>query len=144
MTTIVRTGGPGSGQPINVEGGEIHPVGLPTPIANVSVSLLEAREAAASVHVTTRETQSAIAPLTTLLGLALTAGSPAWRGDPIPKMRALQKKLLERGMQVEGEERDHALAAISVVEKNIQLRLRLHQLHMSDLQLTGSGEGGKS
>jgi hypothetical protein len=118
-------------------------VGVPPLLQNVSVSLLAPTDAAASFNLHIRHTASAILPLTQMLGVALTAGSPAWTGDPVPKMRALQKKLLEQGMQCTGAARGVALAAISVVEKNIQLRLRLHQLHMSDLQLISEREPRK-
>jgi hypothetical protein len=144
MSAINRTG-PAIGSPqIGSDGGEIHPVGVPALVANVSVSLLEPNEAAASFNLTTRRAARGVEPLTNLLGIGLTAGSPAWSGDPVPKMRALQKKLLEQGMQLAGEQRTTSLTAIAVVEKNIQLRLRLHQLHMSDLQLVGEREGKKS
>jgi hypothetical protein len=83
---------------------------------------------------------SAIEPLNVMLGAALTAGNPAWCGYPVPRMRALQKKLLEHGMQSTGAERDTALAGITVVEKNIRLRLRLEQLVMQEDQGQNNGE----
>ena len=144
MNAIVRTGLPNGGLPLTPDGGEIHPVGIPRLVENVSVSLLEPNEAAASFNPALRRIKSGIEPLTQLLGVALTAGNPAWTGDPVPKMRALQKKLLEQGMALADDKRGVLLSAISVVEGNIQLRLRLYQHHMSELQLTNDREGKKS
>ena len=144
MNPVVRTGLPNGGLPLSPDGGEIHPVGVPQLVPNVSVSLLEPPEAAASFNPTLRRIKSGIEPLTQFLGVALTAGNPAWTGDPVPKMRALQKKLLEQGMALSGDQRSVLLSAIAVVEGNIQLRLRLYQHHMAELQLASEREGKKS
>ena len=144
MSTINRTGSLGGSAPLMPDGGEIHPVGVPVLIPNVSVSALEPTEAAASFNPSTRRIKSGIEPLTQFLGVALTAGNPAWTGDPVPKMRALQKKLLEQGMALSGESRGVLLSAISVVEGNIQLRRRLYQHHMAEQQLITEREGKKS
>ena len=144
MSAIGRTGQPNGGFPLSTDGGEIHPVGVPPLVANISVSGLEPIEAAASFNPTLRRIKSGIEPLTQFLGVALTAGNPAWTGDPVPKMRALQKKLLEQGMALSGEKRGVMLSAIAVVEGNIQLRLRLYQHHMAELQLVSDREGKKS
>ena len=144
MSAVNRTGPLNGGLPLMPDGGEIHPVGVPVLVANVSVSALEPTEAAASFNPATRRVKSGIEPLTQFLGVALTSGNPAWTGDPVPKMRALQKKLLEQGMALSGERRGVMLSAISVVEGNIQLRLRLYQHHMAELQIVNDREGKKS
>ena len=143
MSAVNRTGPANGGLPQTLDGGEIHPIGVPVILANVSVSALAPTEAAASFNPTSRRIKSGIEPLTQFLGIALTSGNPAWTGDPVPKMRALQKKLLEQGMALSGEPRGVMLSAISVVEENIQLRLRLYQHHMAELQLANDREGKK-
>ena len=138
--SVSRTGASSNISPIALDIGEIF---TPTPdlsSSNISPSQLKDYERDASINPVGRRAGRGIETLTALLGLPLTAGSVAWSGDPVPKMRSLQKKFLEFGMASEGDDRKRALAAISVVEKNIQWRLRLHQLHMSDLQLSSDRE----
>ncbi len=142
--SISRTAAPGNISPIALEIGEIFTHAPDTSSSNISASQLKEYEREASINPVGRRAGRGIETLTSLLGLSLTAGSVAWSGDPVPKMRALQKKFLEFGMTCEGEDRQRALAAISVVEKNIQWRLRLHQLHMSDLQLASDREESTS
>ncbi|MFT5532188.1 MAG: hypothetical protein ACI8WM_000688 [Burkholderiaceae bacterium] len=142
--SVSRSGASTNISPIVLDGGEIYtssPVHSPP---NLSSSQLKEYERDASINLVGRNVGRSIDTLTSFLGLSLTAGSVAWSGDPVPKMRALQKKFLEFGMTCEGEDRQRALAAISVVEKNIQWRLRLHQLHMSELQQTSDQGGPKS
>lgn len=141
---IKSTPGIGPTLPGTSDGGEIHPVGVPSVQRGVSISSLDAIDAIASFAVGKRLNPNGIDPLTSLLGIALTAGSPAWTGDPVPKMRALQKCLLEFGLQCSEPLRVAQLAGISVIERNIQLRLRLQQLHMTTLQQNAEPENTKS
>ncbi|MEB0136389.1 hypothetical protein QN362_13685 [Actimicrobium sp. CCC2.4] len=138
--SISRTSGSGGASQPALDSGEIFTPGPPLSLPNLSASQLIEVERKVSINLAGRWAGRGVEVLTTLLGLPLTAGSVAWSGDPVPKMRALQKKFLEHGMACEGAQRERALAAISVVEKNIHLRLRLHQLHMSDLQLASDRE----
>lgn len=142
--SISRAGAAGSASQPALDSGEIFTASTPLSLPNLSASQLKEYEREVSINLAGRWVGRGVETLTTSLGLPLTAGSVAWSGDPVPKMRALQKKFLEYGMTCDGEERERALAAISVVEKNVQLRLRLHQLHMSDLQLANNHEGQKS
>lgn len=141
--SVSRAGAPGSISPIALEVGEIVTQSPILAAPNISASQLKEYERDASLHPVGRRDKRGIETLTSLLGLSLTAGSAAWSGDPIPKMRSLQKGLLAFGMTRDGADRKKALEAISVVEKNIQWRLRLHQLHMSDLQLASDREEKK-
>ena len=142
--SISRVGAPGSTPQIALETGEIVTLDVEISQSNVSLSQLKEYERDASINLVGRHDSRGIDVLTSLLGVSLTAGSVAWSGDPVPKMRALQKKFLEHGLKQEGEPRRRALAAITVVEKSIKGRLRLHQLHMSDLQLASVREESKS
>jgi hypothetical protein len=142
--SVSRTGAAGKISPVALDIGEIYTPSAELSSSNISASQLKDYERDASMNPVGRRVGRGVEMLTALLGLPLTAGSIAWSGDPVPKMRSLQKKFLEFGMASEGEDRKRALAAISVVEKNIQWRLRLHQLHMSDLQLTSDREESTS
>jgi hypothetical protein len=76
-----------------------------------------------------------LAPLTSYLGSACTSGNPAWLANPVPGMRALQKKLVEHSLMSENEDRMEYMDAISVVETAIQLRLRFNQMRMNEVEL---------
>jgi hypothetical protein len=79
--------------------------------------------------------QSAMEPITQHLGNALTIANPVWTGNPVPDMRALQKKLIEYSLAVSPEERGPCLQAITVVEGAVRMRLRLQQMRMDDLSM---------
>lgn len=72
------------------------------------------------------------AALNTVLGLRLTVDNPVWAGDPIPGLRALQKKLVACSLTLDDEERSECMASISLVERAVQLRLRWLQMQRSD------------
>lgn len=77
---------------------------------------------------------SAVAPLTTILGKRLTSDNPVWSGDPIPNMRLLQKSLVVRSLELDADKRSDLLAAIELVEKSVQLRLRWQQMRRSEFE----------
>lgn len=79
-------------------------------------------------------TPGPIEPLTRFLGPLLTVASPAWGIDPIPGMRALQKKLVEHSLTLDEDDRSECLAAITIVEGAVQLRLRYQQMRMNELE----------
>jgi len=87
--------------------------------------------------------QGAMIPLTRYLGTVLTVANPAWTGDPVPRMRALQKSLVEHSLKLADTDRSELMAAINVVESAVQLRLRFQQMRMSDAeaQIMPEGEG---
>ncbi|MGZ3241546.1 MAG: hypothetical protein ACXWIN_05370 [Burkholderiaceae bacterium] len=85
-----------------------------------------------------------VAPLTRFLGPLLTVGNPAWVGDPIPRMRALQKTFVEHSLTLPEADRGDLMGAISMVEKAVLMRLRLQQMRMTDAELENNPKGGKS
>lgn len=90
--------------------------------------------------------QGAVAPLTRFLGALLTVANPVWvgwKGDPVPRMRALQKALVERALELPEGEREPLLAAIRVVDWAVQLRLRLQQMRMTEAEENVKLEGVK-
>lgn len=73
-----------------------------------------------------------LAPLTRYIGAALTVANPAWARNPMPALRALQKKIIEYSLTLDTEARGESMAAINVVEGAVQLRLRFQQMDMQD------------
>jgi hypothetical protein len=114
---------------------EIRDLSQPKPVTPVSRTSLAPMDEAASVPNPGHwAAPSGISPLTRYLGPMLTVASPAWAGDPVPRMRSLQKKLVEHSLTLESAERPACLAAISVVETAVRLRLRLQQMRMNQLE----------
>jgi hypothetical protein len=74
----------------------------------------------------------AIAPLTRFLGPQLTVANPAWSADPVPQMRALQKKLVEHSLTLAPGDRGECMEALRIVENAVQLRLRFQQMRMTE------------
>ncbi|MEN3292514.1 MAG: hypothetical protein V7642_1767 [Burkholderiales bacterium] len=72
--------------------------------------------------------------LNTALGLRLTVDNPVWAGDPIPVLRALQRKLVEYSLMLEAEDRSECMMSISLVERAVRLRLRWLQMRRSDAE----------
>lgn len=75
--------------------------------------------------------QETLAPLTRFLGAALTVANPAWSRDPLPGLRALQKRLVDHSLALDPAERGESLDAILVVENAVRLRLRLQQMELA-------------
>lgn len=84
-----------------------------------------------------------VAPLTRHLGPQLTVANPVWIGDPIPRLRGLQKLLIEHSLATPEADRPEFMDAISVVERAVQLRLRLQQMHMNELEPDGKPDDSK-
>lgn len=114
---------------------EIQSIGRPRSLELVSAANLHFAEAAKSLNQTGGGSSGLLEPLTTFLGESLTSANSAWTGNPVPRMRALQKVLVGHGIGLPDGERDSALQAITVIEKSIQLRLRLQQLRMIDHEI---------
>lgn len=122
---------------------QIH--GMPDdPGAIVSLSSGESAEPVARVLLLPEEEQLSlpplddgmpgpIAPLTRYLGPHLTVASPAWVGDSVSKMRALQKMLVERSLLLDQADRTECMDAIVIVESAVQMRLRFQQMRTNDL-----------
>ena len=83
-----------------------------------------------------------LAPLTGFLGEALTVGSRAWSRGALHDLRMLQKMLVAASLKEDGEARAECLAALMVVETNVQWRLRLQQMAMSEEDGSADGAGG--
>lgn len=79
--------------------------------------------------------QGPLTSLTSFLGPILTVANPAWSGDPVPRMRALQKALVEQSLALPDNDRTELMQAINVVESAVQLRLRLQQMRMSEAEM---------
>jgi hypothetical protein len=114
------------------------------PIMRISRAELSPREQAISLPPTVMATPSPIAPLTRFLGPLLTVANPAWSGDPVPRMRGLQKRLVEHSLTVPESERSACMAAITVVEMAVQLRLRYQQMYMNEVEMAIKPEGVKA
>jgi hypothetical protein len=69
-----------------------------------------------------------------VLGEALTTDNPAWRGNPVPTMRSLQRLLVAHSLTLREEERMPAMAAIRAVESAVRWRLRWTQMRRSDTE----------
>ena len=126
-----RSSGPG----LQNDVGEIRSLEQPMPVEAISGGELYPGEAAASLVQPSSAMDSGITALTSFLGTLLTVANPAWMGDPIPKMRGLQRRLIEHSLNQEEGRRHTCLAAISVVENAVQLRLRFQQMRMTDAEM---------
>jgi len=118
---------------ISSDVGEIIHVSQPDPIVNVSRAQLRPREEAASLLPLNAAPPGPIAPLTRLLGPEYTVANPAWTDHAVRYMRALEKRLVEHSLTLPQEERGACMEAISVVELNVQWRLRLQQMREFEL-----------
>lgn len=115
--------------------GDIQNLERTSPLEPVSGATLHPADAAKSLKQAAGGTSGLLEALTGFLGETLTSGNPAWSGDPVPRMRALQKALVEHGLTLPEGEREPALQAISVVENSVQLRLRLQQHRMFEYEI---------
>lgn len=88
-------------------------------------------EESASLPPATTAGQETLAPLTRFLGAALTVANPAWSRDPLPGLRALQKRLVDYSLALAPEQRGESMDAIMVVEDAVRLRLRLQQMELT-------------
>jgi hypothetical protein len=85
-----------------------------------------------------------LAPLTQFLGPALTVANQAWSRDPLPGLRALQRRLVDYSLTLDTAERGDSMAAILVVEDAVRLRLRLQQMELAPAGQGPSGAPGAS
>lgn len=75
-----------------------------------------------------------LAVLNRILGPQLSSDSPAWSGNPVPRMRSLQKKLIEHSLGLPESERGPCMGAILRVNQAIDWRLRWNQMRRSDAE----------
>lgn len=83
-------------------------------------------------------------PLDAVLGDALTIDNPVWSGDPVPRLRGLQKLLVEHSLTLAPEDRGDNMRAIAEVERTVQLRLRWLQMKRSDAEREETEQRGKA
>lgn len=69
-----------------------------------------------------------------VLGERLTTDNLAWRGDPVPVMRSLQKMLVAHSLTLPEDGREPAMAAIRTVELAVRWRLRWMQMRRSEAE----------
>jgi hypothetical protein len=121
--------------------GEIHSVPAQNTAQSVVRENLLPEEEAVSLQrqAATTATQP-IAPLNRYLGPSLTVANPVWSGDPVPRMRGLQKTLVEHSLSLEESDRSECMGAIQVVETAVQLRLRFQQMRISLAEMDGKPE----
>jgi len=75
-----------------------------------------------------------LAMLVQQLGARLSSDNLAWRGDPVPTMRSLQKMLVAHSLTLRDDEREPALGAIRAVELAVRWRLRWIQMRRSEAE----------
>ncbi|SFL98021.1 hypothetical protein [Rugamonas rubra] len=126
-----------------VDAGEIHNLAAQLAPRQVLGAELAPEQAAVSLAAADAATPGAAAALTRLLGPALTVASAAWCGDPLPAMRALQKRLVEHSLGLAAARRGDCMAAIVVLEQAVRLRLRLQQMRLSEAELACGRAGAK-
>lgn len=141
VTTNVDRKIPG-GFPTDV--GEIQSLPAQNPAQPIGRGQLLPEEEAVSLPPQSPETASPIAPLNRFLGPMLTVANPVWTGDPVPRMRGLQKTLVEHSLTLEQSDRSECMAAISVVESAVQLRLRFQQMRMSEADMDDAKPEGET
>lgn len=137
MSTISSTSGVDlhNGLGLSADTGEIYSFTPQKPTASVLRNQLLPGEEAASVPPLFGIVTNTIAPLTRFLGPLFTVANPAWTGDPVPRMRKLQKRLVEYALTLDESDRSECMAAIMVVEGDVKLRLRLQQMRMTEAEM---------
>lgn len=114
-----------------------------TPTPSIMRTQLLPGELEASLPSSADLPQGPVAPLTRFLGPLLTVANPAWVGDPVPRMRALQKRLVAHSLTLAEDDRSSLMEAISVVETAVQWRLRLQQMRMTEAEANINPQGVK-
>lgn len=115
------------------EAGEIHSLADALPVAKSRPSLLPAEEEA-SLPAPDYAPDPTLQTLKQMLGARLSSDNLAWRGDPVPVMRSLQKMLVGHSLSLAEGQRDGAMRAIRVVELAVRWRLRWMQMRRSEAQ----------
>lgn len=113
------------------EAGEIHSLAELPAISRSRPALLPAEE---EVSLPALETvrDPVLVTLARILGERLTSDNLAWRGDPVPTMRGLQKLLVAHSLELPESRREPAMRAIRVVELAVRWRLRWLQMKRSE------------
>ncbi|MFZ2999090.1 MAG: hypothetical protein WA071_01980 [Undibacterium umbellatum] len=111
---------------------EVGEFGDVSPVAPVSVTTrqLMPGELQASLPGMQEQDHTVNTCLRQALGPYMTNANPAWTSGAVPRMRALQKRLLSVALDQPEEERMPVLEGINVIESAIIFRLRLAQMDM--------------
>lgn len=120
--------------------GEIQSTPSQTKIQPLGRDQLRPEQEAVSLPQQPTRAPSTFAPLNQFLGTALTSANPVWGADPVPRMRGLQKVLVEHSLTLEQSDRSECMAAISVVETAVKMRLRFQQMRMDEGDLESKPE----
>ena len=115
------------------EAGEIHGLAELPAVSRSRPALLPAEE---EVSLPALETprDPVLASLARILGERLTSDNLAWRGDPVPTMRGLEKLLVAHSLALPEARREPAMRAIRVVELAVRWRLRWLQMKRSEAE----------
>lgn len=108
------------------EFGDVSPV---TPVS-VTTRQLMPGELQASLPAIHEQVHTVSTCLRQALGPYLTNANPAWTSGAVPRMRALQRRLLSFALSQPEDERMPVLEGINIVESAIGFRLRLAQMDM--------------
>jgi len=117
------------------EPAQIHDIPDLAPLTRSRPDLLPAEEAL-SLPAPEIPADYTLVTLGRMLGARFTVDSPAWRGDPVPAMRSLQKRIVEHSLTLEESARAPAMQAIRVVEMAVRWRLRWQQMKRSEAEST--------
>ena len=112
---------------------EIHSAAHTLPVARTRPALLPAEEAL-SLPPQAFTPDPALQLLGRMLGTGLSTDNPAWRGNPVPAMRGLQKLLVEHSLGLPERSRGPSMRAIQAVELAVRWRLRWMQMKRSDAE----------
>lgn len=85
----------------------------------------------------------AFVPFADTLDTRLTVDNPAWSTDPVRGMRTLLKTMMAVSLHLDEGDREELQAAIELVEKAVQMRLRLQQMCRSEIELLLSKPASK-
>lgn len=115
------------------EAGEIHSVADAVAVTKARPDLLPGEEDA-SLPSQEFERDPVLVMVSRVLGERLSTDNPAWRGDPVPVMRSLQKMLVAYSLTLEEGRRGPAMGAIRAVELAVRWRLRWMQMRRSEAE----------
>ncbi|WP_296555952.1 hypothetical protein [Pigmentiphaga sp.] len=115
------------------DAGEIHSAADTLQVARTRPALRAAEEAL-SLPPQAFTPDPTLQLLNRMLGAALSTDSLAWRGNPIPAMRGLQKLLVAHSLDLPEESRGPSMRAIRAVELAVRWRLRWMQMKRSDAE----------
>ncbi|QGZ42129.1 hypothetical protein IP92_05475 [Pseudoduganella flava] len=131
MTAPIRTGA-GAGAALDpAELAELHSLTPHAPVLKPREALHPEEEALSLPQ--PEQPDPKIELLNRALGAHRTIANPLWSGDPVPRLRGLQKALIAHALTLQQERRRTCLDALTVIEQAIRLRLRWQQMRRSEV-----------